>query len=229
MAKSVNNIKKQAIIGLAALAVVLWLALFLPVWSLDYWQGWVYWINFFVCVSAISLYFIKKDITLIAKRLKAGPTAEKQRSQQVIQAIAALCFMLLLLIPPIDYHFHWSNVPVYIVILANIFVILGLATVFLVFRENTFTSAVIEVNENQKVISTGPYKIVRHPMYAGALLMLLFTPLALGSFWGLLAFIPMFLVITLRIVEEEKFLTINLPRYAEYCNKVRFRLIPFVW
>ena len=117
----------------------------------------------------------------------------------------------------------------YLVVMADVFVVLGLLIVFIVFKENSFTSAVIEVNEGQKVISTGPYGVVRHPMYAGALLMLLFTPLALGSFWGLLAFIPMLLVISLRVVEEEKFLSKNLSGYDEYCRKVRYRLIPFIW
>ncbi len=112
---------------------------------------------------------------------------------------------------------------------SDVFVVLGLAVVFLVFRENSFTSAVIEVNAGQKVISTGPYSVVRHPMYTGALLMLFFTPLALGSFWGLLFFFPIFLVISFRIVKEEKFLTKNLPGYSEYTKKTRYRLIPFFW
>ncbi len=229
MAKSVNNIKEQAIIGLVALAVLLWLALFLPVWSLNYWQAWIYWVVFLVCVTAISLYFMKKDLDLIASRLKTGPNAEKEKSQKLANSLISIFFLLLILIPPFDHRFQWSNVPPHLVLAGDVFVVIGLLIVFLVFKENSFTSATIEVTKEQKVISTGPYGVVRHPMYAGALLMLFFTPLALGSFWGLLAFIPMFLVIALRIVEEEKFLTINLPRYAEYCNKVRFRLIPFVW
>jgi protein-S-isoprenylcysteine O-methyltransferase Ste14 len=229
MAKSVNNIKKQAIVGLVALAVVLWLALFLPVWSLNYWQAWIYWVVFVMCVTAISLYFMKKDLNLIASRLKTGPTAEKEKSQKLANSLISIFFILLILIPPFDHRFHWSNVPPYLVLAGDVLVVLGLLIVFLVFKENSFTSATIEVTKEQKVISTGPYGVVRHPMYAGALLMLLFTPLALGSFWGLLAFIPMFLVIALRIVEEEKFLTKKLLRYAEYCKKVRYRLIPYIW
>ncbi len=229
MAKSVDNIKRQAIIGLAALAVVLWLALFLPVWSLNYWQAWTYWVIFVVCVTAISLYFMKKDLNLIASRLKTGPTAEKEKSQKLANSFISIFFILLILIPPFDHRFHWSNVPPYLVITGDVFVVLGLLIVFLVFKENSFTSATIEVSKEQKVVYTGPYGVVRHPMYAGALLMLFFTPLALGSFWGLLASIPMFLVITLRIVEEEKFLTKNLFGYTEYCKKVRHRLIPFIW
>ena len=229
MSKPVNNIKRQALVGLAALAVVLWLALFLPVGSLNYWQAWTYWFVFLICVSAISIYFLKKDLNLIASRLKTGPSAEKEKSQKIANSLISIFFILLILIPPFDHRFQLSIVPLYLVLASDVFVALGLLIVFLVFKENSFTSAVIEVNEGQKVISTGPYGVVRHPMYSGALLMLLFTPLALGSFWGLLTFIPMFLVIALRVVEEEKFLSKNLSGYAEYCKKVRYRLIPFIW
>jgi len=229
MSKSSGSITKQAVIGLFALAVVMWLALFLPSWTLSYWQGWLYWAVFTASISVISAYFLKKDLTLIANRLKAGPMAEKEKSQQVTQTFLAVFFILLLLFPPLDFHFHWSNVPWLLILVADFFVVLGLAVVFLVFRENSFTSAVIEVNTGQNVISTGPYRVVRHPMYAGALLMLFFTPLALGSFWGLLFFLPMLLVIVFRIVEEEKFLTKNLSGYREYTKKTHYRLIPFIW
>ena len=229
MDKPISNIKKQALIGLAALAVVLWLALFLTAGSLNYWQAWAYWFVFLISVSAISIYFLKKDLNLISSRLKTGPSAEKEKSQKIANSLITIFFILLILIPPFDHRFQLSNVPLYLVLASDVFVALGLLIVFLVFKENSFTSAVIEVNEGQKVISTGPYGVVRHPMYSGALLMLLFTPLALGSFWGLLTFIPMFLVIALRVVEEEKFLSKNLSGYAEYCKKVSFRLIPFIW
>jgi len=229
MDKTSLSVTEQAVIGLAALAIVMWLALFLPVWSLDYWQGWIYWAAFFVSVTTISVYFMKKDLKLIASRLKAGPTAEKERSQQITQIFATVFFVILLLIPPLDHHFQWSNIPAYAVTTSDAFVVLGLAIVFLVFRENSFTSAIIEVNKDQKVISTGPYAVVRHPMYSGALLMLLFTPLALGSFWGLLAFPPMLVVISYRLVMEEKFLVKSLDGYSEYCQKTRHRLIPYIW
>ena len=109
MSKPSGSITKQAVFGLTALAVVMWLALFLPAWTLSYWQGWLYWLVFTASISVISAYFLKKDLTLIANRLKAGPMAEKEKSQQVTQAFAAVFFILLLLFPPLDYHFHWSN------------------------------------------------------------------------------------------------------------------------
>jgi len=229
MNKSSGSITKQAVIGLIALAVIMWLALFLPSNTFSYWQGWLYWAVFTASISVISAYFLKKDLTLIANRLKAGPMAEKEKSQQVTQAFLAVFFILLLLFPPLDFHYHWSNVPWFVVLVADVFVVLGLAVVFLVFRENSFTSAVIEVNTGQNIISTGPYRVVRHPMYAGALLMLFFTPLALDSFLGLLFFFPILLIIVFRIVEEEKFLTKNLSGYREYTKKTHYRLIPFIW
>jgi protein-S-isoprenylcysteine O-methyltransferase Ste14 len=229
MSKSVVSITKQALMGLAALAVLLWLVLFLPAGSLNYWQAWTYWLVFLACVSAISVYFLKKDLNLIVGRLKAGPGAEKEKTQKVTQVFVSIFFILLILIPSLDHHFQWSNVPAFLVAIGDTFVAVGLFTVFLVFRENSFTSTVIEVNKDQKVISTGPYGVVRHPMYSGALLMLLFTPLALGSFWGLLAFPPMLVTIAFRLAEEEKFLLKNLPGYIEYRQKIRYRLIPIIW
>jgi protein-S-isoprenylcysteine O-methyltransferase Ste14 len=219
----------KAVAGLAALAVLMWAALFVPAWTLNYWQAWIYWTTFVASISIISTYFFKKDLALIANRLKAGPISEKEKSQQITQVFVSIFFILLLLIPPLDHHFHWSTVPAYLVISADVFVVLGLGIVFLVFRENSFTSVVIEINQGQKVISTGPYGVVRHPMYSGALLMLFFTPLALGSFWGLLAFLPMLVVISFRLVKEEQFLERNLMGYEEYCHKTRYRLVPFIW
>jgi protein-S-isoprenylcysteine O-methyltransferase Ste14 len=114
-------------------------------------------------------------------------------------------------------------------LIGDVFVALGIFVIFLVFKENSYTSVLVEVNEGQKVISSGPYGKVRHPMYSGALVMLLFTPLALGSVWGLLAFPPILAAIVVRIVGEEKFLTEHSEGYMKYCQKVRYRLIPFLW
>ena len=223
------NVTEQAILGLLALAILLWTVLFVPAWTLNYWQAWTFWLLFVVCISTISVYFIKKDLNLISSRLKVGPAAEQQGSQKITQAVISVFFILLLLVPSIDRHFQWSNVPAYLSVVGDVFVGLGLLTIFLVFKENTFTSVLVEVNGKQKVISTGPYGVVRHPMYSGALVMLLFIPLALGSFWGLLAFPPIIVAIAVRLSEEEKFLAKNLQGYSEYCLRVKFRLIPYVW
>ncbi len=223
------KVARQALAGLASLALLLWLVLFLTGGSLGFWQAWVYWILFVVSVSAISIYLLRHDMTLIKNRLEAGPGAEGERVQKVAQVLIGLFFILIILVPSLDHRFRWSTVPIYLVAVGDIFVMLGLATIFLVFKENSHASTAVRVNEGQEVVSTGPYRVVRHPMYAGALVMLLFTPLALGSYWGLAPFLPMFLVIVVRLAEEEKFLRRSLSGYDEYCKRVRYHLIPLVW
>jgi len=201
----------------------------LPAWTIYYPQAWIYLLVFAVTVILITIFLLKNDPKLLERRLKAGPAAEKEKQQKTIQSLASLFFVLIYVVSGFDYRFHWSNVPMNISLFADVFVALGFYVVFLVFRENSYTSAVIEINEDQKVISTGPYGIVRHPMYSGAMLMLTFTPVALGSYWGVLCVIPMFFTIVARLLDEEKFLSKNLPGYYEYCRKVHYHLIPLIW
>lgn len=224
-----NDLNKRAWIGLIALAVVLGLLLFLPVWSINYWQAWVYIANFFACSSAITIYLMKHDTALLQRRVKGGPAAEKEKTQKVIQSLAQFAFIAIFLVSAFDHRFGWSNTALYEIIGGNILVTSGFYIVLLVFKENTFTSANIQVADEQQVISTGPYAIVRHPMYSGALILLIGSPLALGSLWGLLAFIPIAVVIIWRLSDEEKFLSKNLSGYQEYCEKVKYRLIPGVF
>jgi len=229
MGKFSLSVTKQAIIGFVALAILLWVVLFVPAWTLNYWQAWVFWFVFVICTLAISAYFLKKDLTLIASRLKVGAAAEQARLQQLTQAVIGVFFILLILVPALDHYFGWSTVPPALSLAGDVFVGVGLLTIFLVFKENTYTSVLVEIKEGQKVISTGLYGKVRHPMYSGALLMLLFIPIALGSYWGLLAFPPILVAIAARIMGEEEFLAKDLEGYAEYCRKVRYRLVPYVW
>lgn len=215
--------------GLAFLLLVLALALFLPVGSLRFWQAWVYLAVFAVCSLLITAYLLKYDQRLLASRVKAGPAAETQKSQQVIQSLAGLFFMGLFVVAGLDYRFQWSSVGPIVSLIADGFVALGFLLVFLVFRENSYTSAVIEVAQEQKVIDTGPYHLVRHPMYSGASLLLLFTPLALGSWVALPLAVGLILVLVVRLQEEEKFLSANLAGYEAYRQKVHYRLMPLIW
>jgi len=205
------------------------IALFGAAGTLNYLQGWVYLLVFVGSAAMITVYLWRNDPGLLERRVDAGPTAEKQPLQQLIQAVAALTFIGFLVVPPLDHRFAWSPVPLAVEIAGDVLVALGFFAVYLVFKENSFTAATIEVATGQQVIATGPYAIVRHPMYAGALVMLCGTPLALGSGWGLLLMVPMTLVIILRLLDEERFLAKHLTGYMEYCQRVRYRLVPYIW
>jgi protein-S-isoprenylcysteine O-methyltransferase Ste14 len=224
-----STLNRQAFGGLLFLVVVLGLALFIPAGTLDYWQAWLFLAVFFVSVLAITLYLMRHDPALLARRVQAGPVAETRRGQQVIQGLASLAFLGIFVVSGLDRRFGWSAVPVWAVLLGDVVVAVGLWMVFLVFKENSFTSAVIEIGESQSLVSTGPYAVVRHPMYAGAMLMLLGVPPALGSWWAWLMIVPMLVVIVLRLLDEEAFLVESLPGYGEYRERVRFRLLPGVW
>jgi protein-S-isoprenylcysteine O-methyltransferase Ste14 len=215
--------------GLLFLLAMLALALFASAGTFDFWQAWVYLAVFGGSVFLITAYLFVRDRRLLESRLNVGPVAETRRSQQVIQALASLFFLLLFIIPGLDRRFGWSHVPAALSIVSDILVALSLFFVFLVFRENSFTSAIIEVANEQRVISTGPYSLVRHPMYSGAMLLLIFSPLALGSWVGVPFAIPVMLVIVLRLLDEERFLSRSLPGYEDYRRKVRWRLLPGIW
>ena len=224
-----GNLIVRTILGFAFLMLVLALALFIPAGSLGFRQAWVYLADFALCTVLITAYLVKNDQELLAGRVKAGPVAETQKSQQIIQGLASLFFIGLFIVPGLDYRFHWSHVSPLVSWISDGFVALGFFVVFLVFRENSYTSAVIEVSDEQKVISTGPYSLVRHPMYAGASILLIFTPFALGSWVSFPLPLLLIVVIALRSLEEEKFLLKNLSGYEAYRQKVRYRLIPFIW
>lgn len=224
-----KSLAGRTIRGFVQLIVALGLFLFVPAWTLDYWQAWLFLFVFVSSTAAITVYLWRKDPKLLERRVSAGPGAEKERTQKVIQVLASLAFAGLFVLSSLDHRFAWSYDPNVLVFIGDVFVVLGLYFVFLVFKENTFTSATIEVAPEQRVISSGPYAIVRHPMYAGAFVMLVGVPLALGSCWGLLAVIPMIAVIIWRLLDEEKVLARDLPGYTEYCQRARWRLVPFVW
>ncbi len=219
----------RTFLGFAFLMVVMALALFLPAGSLAFWQGWLYLADFGLCTILITAYLIKYDQTLLAGRVQAGPVAETQKSQQVIQSLAALFFIALFIVPGFDFHYGWSHVPPLVSWIAAGFVALGFYIVFRVFKENSYTRGTIEVSAEQEVITTGPYHVVRHPMYAGAFILLIFTPLVLGSWVALPLVIPLIGVIVARLLDEERFLLAHLSGYDDYYRKVPYRLIPSIW
>jgi protein-S-isoprenylcysteine O-methyltransferase Ste14 len=222
-------LEKRAYAQLLCFMIGLAAAIFVTAWSLEYWQAWLFLAVFFGSSLAIISYLARHDPKLLERRMNAGPRAEKELSQKIIQVIALVTFFAMTLLPAIDQRYRWSSMSPAIVIAGDILVMLGYVAVFFVFTENSYASSVIEIGAGQKVVTTGPYAVVRHPMYSGALVLLLGIPLALGSWWGLLTMIPITAALVWRLLDEEKFLARNLTGYSEYQNKVRYRLLPSVW
>ena len=224
-----KKLNLRAWLALAGLAVVMGLLLFVPAATLRYWQAWMYLSIFTSATVLTTLYLLRKDPALLERRMRGGPTAERQPAQKFIMLCTSIGFVALLVVPAFDHRLGWSTVSLGGVVAGDVLVAIGFYLIFLVYRENTFASATIEVAENQKVISTGPYAIVRHPMYASAFIYLLGTPLALGSYWGLVPVAVMMPFLIWRLFDEERFLARNLPGYTEYQKRVQHRLVPFVW
>jgi protein-S-isoprenylcysteine O-methyltransferase Ste14 len=224
-----KNLKAKAFSGLFFLLLVIAALLFLTAWTFDYGQAWAFLAVFGASALAITIYLIKRDPKLLERRVYGGPTAEKETNQKIIQTISLIAFITSMVVPGLDHRYAWSTVPIQLVIAGDVLVALGFLIIFFVYRENTFASATIEVYPGQKVISTGLYALVRHPMYLGGLILFLGIPFSLGSWWGLLGVLIFLPAGIWRIFEEEIFLVKNLPGYSEYQNKVKHRLLPFVW
>lgn len=206
------------------LSIIVWAVLFIPAGSLKYRDAWVFWAGFSLITFFITVYFTKNNPELLARRMK-HKEKETTKKPPVILKIYYIGFIL----PGLDFRFHWSNVQIWIVLISNLLVFAGYIFIVIVFKENSYASTVIQVENEQRVITTGPYTIVRHPMYLGMLIMSLFMPLALGSYW---AIIPMLFIIPItvfRIKAEEEVLIKGLIGYKEYCLKTRYHLIPLIW
>ena len=224
-----KHLSAKAWVALAVLAAVMGLLLFVPAGTLRYWQAWVY-LAIFTGASALTTRDLaSRDPALLERRMRGGPMAEKRPAQRIIMLGASSGFIAILVVSGLDHRFRWSAAPLGAVVAGNVLVAIGFCLIFRVYRENTFTSATIEVSEDQRVISTGPYAIVRHPMYASGSLYLFGTPLALGSYWAFVSIAAMMPFLIWRLLDEERFLSGTLPGYIEYQKRVPYRLVPFVW
>jgi len=206
--------------------IVLLLLILIPAGTLIYWQVYLYIIILVVPMIFVLFYFLKNDPLFLERRTKAK---EKEKEQIIIQIVFSFIFLSGFVIPGFDKRFGWSDVPIYIVIIADIVILLGYLLIFFVFKQNSYASRIVEVEKNQKVISTGLYGFVRHPMYIGVIIMFVPTPIALGSYWGLIPMTTIPIALVFRIINEEKVLSKDLPGYKDYCQKTRYRLIPYVW
>ena len=192
-------------------------------------RSWVMLATFFGCAGLITVWLWFHDKALLERRVKAGPGSELDPMQNIVQGLAGLVFLVTLAVPGLDKRFGWSHLPLTVSFGGDSMIAIGFLIVFLTFRENTYTAGMIEIAEGQRVIDSGPYSIVRHPMYAGALILIAGIPLALGSWWGLIPAVLIVPVLVWRLMREEAFLAANLAGYAGYRGRVRYRLAPAVW
>ena len=230
MARSLT-LKTRLIVRILLVVPLLSAVVFLPAGSLKFWEGWVYVLGFLVFSLFFGFYFYRHDRGLLERRLLVREREHGQKNFKMLWTPLWICVFVL---PGLDYRFGWSRrlagaAPLWLIVLSQA---LSLGAQFLmaaVFRFNSFASSVIQVESGQQVVSTGPYRIVRHPMYSAILVMIVFTPLALGSYVALPVALLLVPVLVLRLVNEEKFLRRELPGYAEYCLRTRFRLVPLIF
>ena len=218
---------RRGIAGLLALAVLL----FVPAGSLKFWQGWAFIAANLAGSLALCIYFYKHDPQLLERRMLLK---EKLSAQKSIMRLGKFLYFLVLLLPGLDFRLGWTThltgpLPLWLMLLALASILAGNVLFFRVMKTNRFAASIIQVEAGQPVISTGPYRYVRHPMYSGIFLTWLAAPLLLGSIVALPAFALLMPIIIFRLLHEEKFLRRELPGYAEYCQRTRWRLVPFVW
>ena len=214
-----------SVVGFALFGV----ALFWPAGTFDYWQAWVFIGIFVVLGTFYTIYLVVKAPEVLRRRMNAGPAAETRPVQKIVSAGVYLAFMALLVVSALDHRFSWSTVPTPIVLIGDVMVVVGLVLSMLVVLQNNYAAANVTIEADQKVVSTGLYGIVRHPMYSSVMVLLIGVPLALGSYWGLVVIVPAVLLFVARILDEEKMLEGELDGYREYTHQVQSRLVPYVW
>jgi protein-S-isoprenylcysteine O-methyltransferase Ste14 len=224
-----SDLNRKAMGGLLWLFAAMATTIFIVAGTLEYWQAWLFLAVFFISAFAMTFYLKKHDPRLLERRSKGGPWAEETMTQKIIMSFASAGFVALLIVPALDRRFGWSTTPAFVSLIGDALFVVSYLAIMCVFKENTYAASTIAVEPEQMVISTGPYAHVRHPMYAAGILLLGASPLALGSWWGLIVFVPLMPVLIWRLLDEEAFLRTNLAGYTEYCTRVKFRLVPFVW
>ncbi|MFV9635274.1 isoprenylcysteine carboxylmethyltransferase family protein [Mycobacterium neumannii] len=209
--------------------VLFGLIVFLMAGTVDYWQAWLFLAVFALTTWILGLYLLRTNPDALKRRMRAGPTGETRTKQKLFIAGWYLTLLSAFIISALDHRFGWSQVPAAICLLGDVLVVAALGGVMLVVIQNNYAAATVQVEEGQKVVSTGLYGLVRHPMYTANVILVVGISLALGSFWGLLVVLPAVMVLGLRIRDEEKLLQDELDGYTEYTQAVRHRLVPGVW
>src|SRR5262245_54469108 len=209
---------------------ILFVALiFGPAGTFHYWQGWLFLAVFTASSIGFTIYLALYDKPLLERRLAAGPQHEKERSQKIIVSLILIVFFAVVVLPALDHRYGWSPVSPSVTIAGDVLITLSFLFIFWVIRVNSYAASNIRVEKSQMVIDTGPYAYVRHPMYAGAIWLFIAIPLALGAWWWTLLTIPCLPVLVWRLLDEEKILHRDLRGYTEYSQRVRYRLIPYLW
>ena len=225
MKNMLSQIIRSSVLGIAALLALI----FIPAGTLQYWQGWAYVVIAIVASGTYTLYLARHDPALLKRRTEAGISYERETAQKIIVFLLFVVCTALVVVSPLDFRFGWSSVPWYVSVIGDALVAFSFYIFYLVSKVNTYAAANVRVEEGQRVVSTGMYALVRHPMYLGALFLVIGTPFALGSWWALLL-VPLSVpVLYFRIANEEKVLMRGLPGYTEYTQRVRYRLIPYIW
>lgn len=222
----VKLLMKKMYTRIAVVLLSMTLLVLLSAGTFDFWQFYVYLTIIILPMLYITIYFLNKDPRFLERRIKMKETEKPQKIVFIISAIATLAEYI---IPGLDHRFGWSSIPFGVVIVADIVIIFSYLLIIRTFKENSFASRTVEISKGQKVISTGLYGIIRHPMYLGVMIMTIAVPFALDSYWTIIPCFALLLSLVLRTVNEEKFLEENLLGYKEYCEKVKYRIIPYVW
>ena len=212
-----------------AVFLILFALVFICAGTIHFWQGWLFCLVFWSSSIAMGIYFIEYNRPLLERRMRFGPWEESRPIEKIVITLTFLTFVALIIAPALDHRFAWSRVPAMVVVIANILMVATFGFFLVVLRANSFAASTITVEAGQRVISTGPYAYVRHPMYAGAILLIFAMPLALGSWWGLLVPVISTPILIVRILDEERALGAELPGYKDYLVAVPYRLVPRVW
>jgi protein-S-isoprenylcysteine O-methyltransferase Ste14 len=224
----VKTIPGILVSGLAELVIV-GLMLFLAAGTFNYWQAWVLLAVFALSTWIPGVYLMRTNPVALQQRMRAGPTAENRMLQKVVLAGWYLSLAAMFVVSAFDHRFAWSRIPTAFWLVGVVLVGVGLGMKMLVVIQNSYAAATVRVEAGQKVVSTGLYGLIRHPMYAANVIMMVGIPLALDSNWGLVFVIPGMIVLALRIRDEEKLLQEELDGYRDYTRKVRYRLVPYMW
>ncbi len=215
-----------SIVRLVLGIVIICAMLFWPAGTFKYWQAWAWMAALFVPMMVSLVFLVKRDPALLERRTR---TNETRTEQKWIIGLSTIYFLVIFLVPGFDKRFGWSAMPVWLVIFADVVVIAAYFLYILVLRTNSFASRIIEVEQGQQTITTGPYTLVRHPMYLAMILMMVATPLALGSYWAFIPSLALIPLLAVRAKNEEELLIKDLAGYREYTQTTRHRIFPGIW